>query len=159
MRRNQIPCILILAFAVLFVAGCAEKNPNDTILVKGIVKVDGQPTQGVTVTFAPSVEGGQAAYGVTNDKGEFALTTTGSPVGTGALAGTYVPTFVKTETEKRPPTSSPEEELEKYKGVPAKVTYLVPQKYGNAKTCGMTPVTVAKGNKDPFNFELSTKTE
>ena len=34
------------------------------------------------------------------------------------------------------------------------VPHLIPEKYGNPKTCDVAPVTVEKGKKNVFDFDL-----
>lgn len=146
----------IFAFVFLFVialSGCGEKNPYDTIKASGKVTVDGAPMQGITVTFTSESGDGQIAFGSTDAQGKFVLSTPGAPHGSGALAGTYIPTFSKTETESQPPAATPEEQAQRE---PPKTIYLIPKEYENPKTCGINPVTVAKGQKNVFEFELKS---
>lgn len=150
----------ILIFAIIapfFLAGCTKTEPLNTVKVTGTVTVDGAPMGGVNVIFNPVSKDGTAAGGVTGADGVYTLTSGANTPGTGAMEGSFIPTFSKTETEQREPTASPEEEIAKYGSDPPKVIYLIPQKYGNVKTCGMESVTVVKGKKNHFEFTLSTK--
>jgi hypothetical protein len=155
MKINFVP---IYIFSVLFIGfGCAPHNSLDTVLVKGTVKVDGQPTAGINIIFNPVSGDGISAGGVTETDGSYRLTSGANSIGSGALAGDFIPTFSKTETEQREPTASPEEEQKKYGGKSPQIFYLVPEKYSNTKTCGIAPVKVEKGKSNIFDFDLSTK--
>ena len=153
MKRSAI----LVMTALFFMPGCMKSEPLDTIRVTGTVKVDGQPMADVNIIFNPVEMNGTAAGDVTNAKGVYFLTAGANTPGTGAVAGSYVPTFSKTEAEQREPTASPEEEIAKYGGEPPKTIYLIPEKYGNVKTCGFDPVTVEKGKSNVFDFDLSTQ--
>lgn len=149
--------VFIVLIGLCFLSACSPKNALDTISVTGIVQVDGKPMEGVNIIFNPADGDGIAAGGVTDKDGKFVLTSGANSIGSGALEGEFIPTFSKIKIEEREPTASPEEELRKYKGVPAKTFYIIPQKYSNVSTCGMNSVKVEKGKKNVFNFDLSTE--
>ena len=149
--------VFLVMPALFFMPGCMKSEPLNTIRVTGTIKVDGQPMVGVNVIFSPVERNETAAGGVTDAKGVYSLTSGANTPGTGAVAGRYIPIFSKTETEQREPTASPEEEMAKYGGEPPKTIYLIPEKYGNVKTCGFDPVTVEKGKSNVFDFDLSTQ--
>ena len=136
---------------VPFLSGCNERTKLDVTAVRGTVTVDGQPMEGINIILHPSDGGEIASFGVTDAQGKYTLSSPSAPVGAGAVAGEYVPTFSKTETEE-PPASHPAEEP--FYG---KVTHLIPEKYGNPKTCGVAPVKIEKGKTNVFDFNLSTK--
>ena len=147
--------LLLLALPCLF--GCGERLPFDVIVVTGTVTVDGQPMEGISITFIPLGDNGLAAFDVTDAQGRFRLSSPQAPVGSGAVPGEYAPTFSKMEVEEHPPTASPEEAQRLYGNAPPKITHLIPERYGNAKTSGIEPVKVEKGKKNAFSFDLSTK--
>lgn len=74
-----------LAFPAL---GCGGKYVD----VKGVVKLDGKPVEGATVTFVTE-DGAKSYSGFTNASGEFTLT---GDSRSGAPPGTYKVTVVKT---------------------------------------------------------------
>lgn len=154
MKRIMVVFAVIASFLL---AGCTKTEPLNTVKVTGTVTVDGVPTGGVNIIFNPVAKDGTAAGGVTDANGVYELTSGANTPGTGAMEGSFVPTFSKTETEKREPTASPEEEIAKYGSNPPKTIYLIPQKYGDVKTCGVDPVTVEKGKVNRFDFELLSK--
>jgi hypothetical protein len=155
MKNNFVP--IYIFFVLLVVFGCAPGNSLDTVIVKGTVKVDGQPTAGINVIFNPVSGNGIAAGGVTGAGGSYTLTSGANSVGSGALEGDFIPTFSKTETEQREPTASPEEEMKKYGGKPPQIVHLIPEKYSSPKTCGVSPIKVEKGKPNIFNFDLLSK--
>ena len=149
---------LSLAFLLLAaLAGCSPQNKLETTIVTGIVKVDGQPMEGIAVLFQPTVADANPAVGATDNKGAFKLSTPGGVAGKGTIPGSYIPTFSKDELEKRE-AASVEEYQKKYGGSQPQTIHHLPTKYADVKTCGVAPVTVEQGKKNHFEFELS-KTE
>ena len=146
---KRIPLLLLLFFSLL--SGCGERTNLDVTAASGTVTVDGRPMEGINIIFRPSDGNEVPAFGSTGAQGEFKLSSPSAPVGSGAVAGEYIPTFSKTETEQPPPTFPPDEEFH------GKVTHLIPEKYGDGKTCGFAPVKVEKGKSNVFTFDLSTK--
>jgi hypothetical protein len=145
--------LAIILFVVLL-SGCGQKNPYDTVSVEGTVKLDGVPTAGISVTFAP-ISNGNPAGGLTNTSGKYKLTTGGAPVGSGAISGDYNVTFSKFEIEGS--NLNLEEYRKQFGDHRPKTTYIVPEKYDNSVTSGLAPVKVEKGKKNVFDFDLSTK--
>ena len=137
----------------LFV-GCAEDNPFGVVYVEGTVTYNGDPIEGVSVTFIPLDAGEQlGAGGRTNSRGRFDLTAGGSPAGSGARPGQYDVIFTKQEVAR---AASPEEEA-RMRGMGA-VTHLIPQRYNNVRTSGIEPVTVTTNRRNNvFNFALTTE--
>jgi hypothetical protein len=89
---------LTICALVACVVGCESRNPNwkETIPVTGQVYADGQPAEGVQVTFHP-VEGMDTAQptetkSMTDEAGRFAAST--YEVGDGVPEGEYQLTFV-----------------------------------------------------------------
>ncbi|MEW4561929.1 carboxypeptidase regulatory-like domain-containing protein [Bremerella sp. JC770] len=70
--------------ALLSLVGCIGSDPNFAT-VEGIVTVDGQPTEGLEVTFEP--ESGRPAIGFTDANGHYDLQYTASQEG--ATLGKY----------------------------------------------------------------------
>ena len=152
MKKIQFHVLLLFVLPSLF--GCAERSNLDVTSVTGTVTVDGQPMEDIRIIFHPVGGGEIAAFGSTDAQGRYQLSSPSAPVGSGAVAGEYIPTFSKVEVEERPPASSPEEEYRLYGGVPPKITHHIPEKYGDVTTCGIAPVKVEKGKKNHFDFEL-----
>jgi len=137
--------------------GCGPANPEGTVPVSGKVTVDGEPMEGITISFVPTADDGMSAYGLTLADGSYKLTTGGAPFGTGAMPGSYVATFSKV-------TSGPGMSMEEYEAGgmrqaagPPQAIHLIPQKFSDTKTVGFDPVDVKKGSKNNFDFNLETK--
>lgn len=149
------PYILFaLGLPILCLAGCVQKNPYDTTPVTGTVLMDEKPMDGVSVTFAPVSGEGQAAGGMTDTHGRFKLTVGAAPVGSGALEGEYHVTFTKQRIEGQ--ELNFDEYKAKFGDRPAKMIQLVPEKYSDPQKSGIAPVKVEKGQKNAFEFNLST---
>ena len=148
---QKIQLLLLLLF-FSFLSGCGERTKLDVTAVRGTVTVDGQPMEGINIIFHPSDGGEIAAFGSTDAQGKYTLSSPSAPVGSGAVAGEYIPTFSKTETEE-PPASHPS-----HLPFDGKVFHMIPEKYENPKTCGAAPVTVKKGKNNVFDFDLKSGT-
>ncbi|MDR1484911.1 MAG: carboxypeptidase-like regulatory domain-containing protein [Planctomycetaceae bacterium] len=146
--------IFVTIIFVIVLSGCGQKNPYDTVYVDGTVTLDGVPIANANVIFAP-LGNGNTAGGLTDASGKYKLTTGGAPVGSGAIPDDYDVTFFKAEIEGANLT---EEEYEKQIGnrMPKNI-YIIPEKYTDTATSGITPVKVEKGKKNTFNFNLTTK--
>ncbi|MDR1385917.1 MAG: carboxypeptidase-like regulatory domain-containing protein [Planctomycetaceae bacterium] len=137
------------------VIGC-NRNPYGTVLVTGIVHVDGKPMEQVTVSFQ-STDGSQmGAVGTTDAQGKFVLTTGMAPFGSGVIPGQYHVTFAKSELPEKYRTETTEEFMQKFGNIEVPFIFIVPKKYGNAATSDIAPVTVEKKGKKHFEFDLST---
>jgi hypothetical protein len=149
---------LLFIISVAFMTGCREYSPYQTVFVSGTVLVDGSPMPEISVVFNPVDSGiGHAAGGLTDAKGKYTLTTAGLKIGSGAVPAQYHVLFVKQAQEGYELTM---EEYDKKFGIGkpgAQMIYYIPQRYGSPTTSGIEPVTVEKGKKNEFNFELSTK--
>ncbi|MDR1053432.1 MAG: hypothetical protein LBL39_04590, partial [Planctomycetaceae bacterium] len=144
-----------LIFLSLIFIGCGQKNPYDTVLVEGIVQLDGVPTAGINVNFTPIGNNGNSAGGLTDSSGKYKLTTGGASVGSGVIAGEYNVTFSKIEIEGS--NLNYEEHQKQFANRQPKTTYIVPEKYENHLQSGISPVKIEKGKKNVFDFDLSTK--
>lgn len=137
-------------------SGCGDGTPTvKTEHVRGVVTLDGSPVEGATVTFTPVVGGsGSAANGYTDAKGEYELTLL-SPgagmkavMGGGTLPGEYQVSVIKSVAgEVADPTRGQSQA--------PKLTYVVPKKYNNVRTSGLT-ATVEVGSND-VPLELVSK--
>ncbi|QDU37705.1 hypothetical protein Mal4_20210 [Maioricimonas rarisocia] len=81
-----IPKRILTAVLGLILVGCGSeaKDLPDLGSVSGVVKIDGEPTEDVIVTFAP-VSGGRSSTGITDSSGYYELnfnsTTSGAIIG------------------------------------------------------------------------------
>ena len=183
-RRNlggkySVECaVLTLAMVVLLGPGCG-RGPKRPIVhsVKGRVMLDGQPLEGVGVSFSPVVKGqGVTAFGKTRADGSFTITSTlGGALGAGAVAGDYalmLQKFLDVAPDAVPPqfaaaaddssrqvqqwfSKQETTRIEDEKTVRYAILGLLPAAYGNAETSGLR-VTVKPGtNSGPaFEFDL-----
>jgi len=121
-------------------------NRIGTVPTNGVVKLDGVPVGQATVIFH-SQDHSVAAQGMTNDKGEFFLTT--YEQGDGVVAGKHLVTIEKVEHKTTPdPRGEPH---------PPKVEEIwhLPKRYSNAKTSDLT-AEITKEKLEHL-FELKSK--
>jgi hypothetical protein len=138
-------CCLI-GFAV---SGCGKKI--DTNYVEGVVKLDGQPLAGASITFIPVAENGESAGGFSDDNGTYRLTSTYGDGGKGAFVGDYVVTVTKSKTVRL------EKPIQYDDGsVTTETTeHILPAIYRD-RTKSPLKFTVVKG-KNKFDIDLSVK--
>ena len=139
---------LSLAFLLGFVAGCGKSGPQ-MVPVNGNVTLDGSPVNGASVMFLP--DKGRPAQGNTDAQGHFSLNSI--PGGAGAELGKYQVTVTLT---KHTGVTAGADGLESGPASgPVKVEYLVPQKYSDPKTSGIT--IEVKPGMEPVKLELTSK--
>jgi hypothetical protein len=85
----------VVGAALLAAAGCSSSLEP----VKGVVRLDGNPLEGATVTLV-SESGTETYMGTTDSKGEFALTSSDGRAG--AKAGTYKAVVIKSGSKGEP---------------------------------------------------------
>lgn len=168
MQRALASGLAVLSVVFGGLLGCDTSGPNVSY-VEGVVTLDGQPIEGVSVGFSP-VEGGSGtpAVGTTDANGEFKLTSIqgGSDQG-GAVPGEYNVTFTKSavqtmslEEMKRgsedPNYGQQDSSAVAQRQLP-KNESPIPTKYAAPNTSGFK-VTVKPGtNKgDEFKFDLKS---
>ena len=149
-------CVILCCCGLLLLSGCGPDNPYGTVAVTGKITVNGEPMEGITVTFVPDSPEGVSAFGRTDAGGNYQLTTGGAPFGTGAIPGTYSVTFSKVQAAEgqsladfqagnaapSPPSGPPQ------------AVHLIPQKYDSPRTAGFEPVEVKQGSRNNFDFNL-----
>ena len=142
----------LVLFLFLCFCGCGEKGPN-VQFVEGIVTFESKPLSNVLVVFHPKSNDAVAASGFTDDKGVFRLTALqGGANNAGAPLGEYAVTFARDKDE---PTSYKEvKEAAGTERVPV-FDSLIPMRYNDPKTSGVS-VTVEK-KKNRFEFTLESK--
>jgi hypothetical protein len=152
MPHYYIKYLFIIIFVPIF-CGCNNNNHLGTVIVKGTVKVDSQPVEGIEIIFSPASGDGLPAYGQTDIKGNYSLTTAGAEIGTGTVPGEFVPTFTKIVTEHDPRFFGKEDVIPP----PPKIIHLIPKKYAKKETTDISSVTVVKKKTNIFDFDLSSK--
>jgi len=156
---KNFSCLILFCCVPLVLSGCGPANPFGTVPVTGTITVNGEPMEGVSISFTPADESGMTAYGMTIADGTFQLTTGGAPFGTGAKPGSYRVTFSKVDAGQMVSLADHEAGVVSRGGGPAAPTYLIPQKFSDPKTTGFDPVEVKKSGKNTFSFNLETKTK
>jgi Carboxypeptidase regulatory-like domain len=148
MPRSVCRLFVILA-AVLAAAGCG--GGSGTVLVRGVVKLDGQPVANASVVFVAQTPGGRDAYGSTNANGEFRLTTTNPD--DGALPGKYK---VVIQSAGEDGGSTPFDDTGKLPAARPKAPRgpRVPAKYTSV---GQTPLTQEVPPSGEVVFDLQSK--
>ena len=170
--------LLVLVAIGLLATGCRWGGNRPIVHpVKGRVMLEGQPLEGVGVSFSPVVKGqAVTAFGKTLADGSYTLTSTrGGPLGAGAVAGEYavmLQKFLEVAPDAVPPefaaaSGDPSRSVQQWfskqettriedeKTVRCVILGLLPEAYGNAETSGLR-VTVKPGtNSGPaFEFDL-----
>jgi len=150
----RVPVSLALGTLLLAVGGCSGKQDADrpaTYAVTGTVTQNGKPIEGAMVKFELT-NGSRSAVGKTDANGVYTLTT--FDPNAGALAGSYRVSILKYETPPPPPATSPAEYVPpemQPKPIPPK--NLLPAKYADGKTSGLT-ATVTESGENKFDFNL-----
>ncbi len=137
-------CVLVMVASCVSVAGCsnrvdkwAAKRPK-TYPAKGRVLWDGKPEEGITVSLDSKVHN-VSAIAITDSTGAFKLKT--YKTGDGAVAGEHA-----VRLEKRI-VKDPNAEI-------VVEVIVLPKKYADPKTSGLTATVVEKGPND-FTFEVT----
>ncbi len=133
---------------LLGATGC-NRGPQLTP-VSGTVILDGKPIGGAGVMFQP-VAGGPAASGVTDESGQFTLTT--DPFGPGAVLGEHRVTVTKSTVLGIEFGESGDEEA----GPPMNVEVqdAVPTRYARPETSGLTQ-NVRQAQSNGYDLTLTT---
>jgi len=151
MRKLQLFVVLIVA---LVLTGCSAPSIPGLVPAEGIVLLDGQPVEGVSIVFTPSVgsEGDRHATAISQNDGRFVLHTVDYR---GALPGRYNVVLSKTTSV----TTVSDEEAERLSAagrvVPSDITYHIPWKYGDVRLSGIVIEVDASGNRE-IRIELQS---
>ena len=171
--------LAVTTLVVLLAPGCGWGPKRPVVhFVKGSVKLDGQPVEGVGVSLSPVVKGqGVTAFGKTLADGSYVLTSTrGGRLGAGAVAGEYavmLQKFLDVAPDAVPPEFAPAADdpsrrerqwfsrqettrVEDDKTVRSVILGLLPEDYGNAETSGLRMTVKPGTNAGPaFEFNLT----
>jgi len=155
MRRLASFALLSLIIAA---PGCGggSKPPAPVFPVSGSVKYKGKPIVGADVTFF-NAEANRSAFGRTDDKGEYQLTTFSAH--DGAVAGKSVVTIAKVEVQEvTTPVASVDSPDYQPPGLnqstnPVKPKSSLPAKYASQETSGLTAV-VNTDAPNELDFDL-----
>lgn len=140
--------LLLVALAALTVLPACS-NAIKTEGVSGVVTYNGEPLADANVKFIPTDSTGSQSVGKTNEKGEYKLQTLLGAADAGTTPGEYkvaidcVETYETGDMIEENGEEKPETIAES----------LIPAKYNNAETSGLT-ATVAPGD-NTINFDLT----
>jgi hypothetical protein len=147
---------VVICFSFLILSGCGSGTPFPVEAVEGTVTLDGQPVEGAVLTFVPAHSNeGKAAYGRTDGTGTYKLTAfNGGKSGAGTMVGHYIVSILK-EVPVREPTAQELADQEK-KGIEINIPLrsIVPVRYNDAQTSGLT-AEIVKG-KNIIHFDLKS---
>lgn len=140
----------LLGVVALWNCGCGGTlaEPPDRpkrAAVSGVVTYKGEPVEGALVVFTPESTG-VGAFGRTDAKGKFALTT--YVPDDGAVPGAYLVSVRKVEVEAPPPQETDDAVVP-----PTVERSLLPDKYADPLLSGLKQ-TVVEGTQNEFAFDL-----
>lgn len=144
--KNFALCLVALSMLAVLPA-CSKAIKTEG--VTGVITYNGEPLANATVKFIPTDSTGSQSYGKTNEKGEYKLQTLLGAADAGTTPGEYKVT-VDCITTVETGNTIEENGEEKEETV---AESLIPTKYNNAETSGLT-ATVAPGD-NTINFDLS----
>jgi len=175
MTIPQRQSMFVIPAMLLLMTGCGGSDRPALAPASGIVKLDGAPVEGATVTFIPA-EGGRPGSGMTNAEGRYTIETyadaSGSIVGEHKVAvmkisgeGAYALQGASSPTPTPTPegggeTVDPSLSLSEI-GAPGtesakelEIIYDVPEKFMSPETSGLR-VTVPAEGSDALNLDLT----
>lgn len=144
--KNFALCLAALSMLAVLPA-CSKAIKTEG--VTGVITYNGEPLADATVKFIPVDSTGSQSYGKTNEKGEYKLQTLLGAADAGTTPGEYKVTVDCITTVK---TGNVIEENGEEKEETVAES-LIPAKYNNAETSGLT-ATVAPGD-NTINFDLT----
>ena len=138
----------LVALAMLTVLPACS-NAIKTEGVTGVVTYNGEPLADATVKFIPTDGTGSQSYGKTNEKGEYKLQTLLGAADAGTTPGEYKVTVdcIETVETGKMIQENGEEKPETI------AQSLIPAKYNNAETSGLTATVAPGDNKIDFALE------
>lgn len=134
-----------MAVTASVVIGCQR---SEFQYVEGVITLDGVPVDGASVAFRPRAKGGMMAAGMTDANGRYRLNPLRGKDGTGALAGEYDVSIIKTKEPGEPGVSASRE---------GRLEYVTPPGYADAATSGLT-ATIKPGRNtgESVSFDLKS---
>ena len=138
----------LVALAMLTVLPACSKAIK-TEGVTGVITYNGEPLADATVKFIPTDATGSQSYGKTNEKGEYKLQTLLGAADAGTTPGEYKVTVdcIETVETGKMIQENGEEKPETI------AQSLIPAKYNNAETSGLTATVAPGDNKIDFALE------
>jgi hypothetical protein len=156
----------LIVVCLLPLLGCSGSDRPELAKASGKVTLNGEPVSGASVMYVPAT-GGRAASGVTDENGVYRMSSYDDPElgvavgehrvsvskigGDGAFAlSPAAPAPADPNANLVSPIAFKDEDPMN----PPKIEYLVPHKYGNPESSGLT-VTVPADGSDQLNLELT----
>lgn len=159
-RRQFFCCLLVTSLALVTVAGCGGDGPS-IAKVTGKVTLKGTPIKGANVQFHP--EKGPMAIGITDDQGNFTLTTNGRPGAPIGLNKVAISKAAPAPAAGAMPTNPTPEDMAKMAASAAQGGGLkrseppkseVPDKFSNPTTSNLTADVSTNAADNTFEFNL-----
>lgn len=135
-----------LLFAAVMSAGCS--NEPKLVTAGGTVTYEQKPVPGADVVFVPDA-GGPPVIGRTDDQGRFSVDTDGKP---GAFVGSYK--VAVTAVRQKRAVSDAEAVGMTSEQIYANHETLIPIKYNNQISSGLTATVSDDPAKNEYRFEL-----
>ena len=143
--------LLLLCLSVWGCGGGTDPNLANrpaVVPAEGVVNFKGAPLEGATVIFSPTAGGANGASASTDADGKFVLSA--FPPDTGAVPGSYQVAITKmsiADTAASPASHDAE-------GPVATPKPLIPERYSNPASSGLTAEIPASGKQD-LKFDLT----
>ena len=150
---NRFFCLLaagLVSVSIISMTGC---SPNKACKVTGVITHNGEPIEGVNISFVPKTEGeGDLASGISVGNGSYELRTLSGEILNGTTPGAYTVVLRKSEVVwdgkswMHPPGG----------GEPVKATTLnelLPKQYTSSISTPFSAV-VEKGKVNKFDFDI-----
>lgn len=142
--------------AVVLLAGCNSSDFPPTVPVSGTVTMGGKPMERLSVSFLLEGAAARTGFGVTNDQGEFQISTfdqdDGALLGTHGVTISDLPEKSAEAEENTDPTALYGQPGGMF-GKQIKKKSRIPEKYANPKTSGLQ-AAVTEDGPNQFTFEL-----
>lgn len=146
----KIAALLVAAQFVLF-AGCSRKEEAKIYPISGTVRLDGSPLVGASIMLQP-VDGGIYGYGISGEDGAFTIST--YEIGDGAIPGEHR-IIVSMQGSQVFPGGEPGDEDDSTGEITTQHGTLIPEKYTDAETSGLSVVVSA--DSEPLILELESQ--
>jgi hypothetical protein len=154
--KRLVVVVCSLAFSLNLGCGSKPTSREPVYKISGTVHYKGSPVAGADITFLCE-EKNRSAFGRTNDKGEFKLTT--FAMNDGAVPGKHLVMVTKIEASGPSPkvaeiTDQAYEPPKPGQSTDVKPKNAIPAKYGDAKKTDLFALVEA-GDNPPMKLELT----
>ena len=159
-RRQLLSCMFIAMLGFVATTGCDSGGPA-IAKVTGKVTLKGAPIKGATVQFHP--EKGPMAVGITDDQGNFTLTTNGRPGAPLGMNKVAISKAVASAASNSMPANPKPEDMAKMASQMSQSGNMkrteppkseVPENYSNPASSGLTADVSSNAADNVFEFPL-----